>query len=218
MFARLNSYNVKLNAAELRHAEFQGIFKWSVRQTAERWNILWDQFNVVPLSRRVRMENDSLMAEMFGIFLEGVMDGGQKNITGLYKRYDNDSKIDDIVEKVNVVLDFIVSQLAPALHGRVAASAHFLMLFAAMAHAIQGIPMGSMGEQMPQRDSNALTDIEVAIENINKLSEIITSDKIPHDDSGFAEFWRASTSSTQTIRSRRVRFPLYYKALQPFRF
>ena len=42
------------------------------------------------------------------------------------------------------------------LKTNLARSPHFLMLFAAVAHALDGIPAGGIGEEMPDRDSRAL--------------------------------------------------------------
>src|SRR5262245_42721892 len=47
MFARLNTYNVALSPAELRHAKYQGEFKWAVHEAAKRWRTLWDDYGVV---------------------------------------------------------------------------------------------------------------------------------------------------------------------------
>ena len=38
VFARINTYTMALNAAELRHAEYQGDFKWQVHEAAQRWS------------------------------------------------------------------------------------------------------------------------------------------------------------------------------------
>ena len=47
VFARLNSYTLSLTAAELRHAKFQGNFKWAVHAASQHWDRLWSEFRVV---------------------------------------------------------------------------------------------------------------------------------------------------------------------------
>lgn len=214
IFARLNSYNVRLNSAELRHAEFQGEFKWAVCEAAKRWSILWEKFKLLKLQERVRMLDDSLMAEMFGVVLKGVTDGGQTNTRKLYIEFDKDFPGESIVKKVDGTLGFIVDRLSDALYGPVSRAPHFLMLYAAVAHALFGIPEGRMGGFMPQRDSSALDSIPVVIENVSKLSSIIEQEE-PPDEKEFLDFWKASSGTTQRIASRKVRFPLYYRALIP---
>jgi hypothetical protein len=214
VFSRLNSYTVSLNPAEKRHAQFQGEFKWAVRNASRKWHVLWDKYKIVTVRQRVRMQDDSLMAELFGVMLEGVTDGGQPKITGLYQKYDRKFKPDDpVIGHVNKVLDFIVSNLADDLIDTPILNApHFLMFFAAVALALFDIPEGAMGNKMPKRNKAALSDLEDARTRLMELAAVIDSDEpVP----GYEDFWRASKGSTQRIASRRIRFPVFYKALIP---
>jgi len=217
IFARLNSYNVRLNDAELRHAEFQGEFKWAICVAAKKWKTLWDEIGLITLQQRVRMLDDSLMAEMFGIILKGVTDGGQSNIRKLYLQFDKDfSENDDAMKHVDNTVSFILQNLRGRIEGALARGPHFLMLFAAVAHAMFGIPNGQVGASMPKQDKKALSDISIAIENIRKLSNIIEQDE-PPEEKEFMDFWKASSGTTQRIASRKIRFPIYYRALLPKR-
>lgn len=213
IFARLNSYNVKLNAAELRHAEYQGDFKWSVHDEALKWKVLWDEFKVVSIRQRLRMADDSLMSEMFGILLEGVTQGGQGRINKLYKKYDSTfPNQKEIIQRIDKVLSYIVNEFPSVLIDPISNAPHFLMLFAATAYAIVGIPQGEMEGAMPERNKLALSEVGIALENVAKLGEIIESDAPKRE---WLDFWRASKSTTQGLASRRVRFPTYYRALLP---
>ena len=160
------------------------------------------------------MLDDSLMAELFGIILEGVMDGGQPRITGLYKKYDNKFKSDDpVIDRVNNALDFIVSNFADDLIGTPILNApHFLMFFSAVAHSLFGIPKGAMADRMPGRNEAALSDLDDARNQLLELAVAIDSDE---PIVGYEDFWRASRGSTQRIASRRIRFPTFYEALIP---
>lgn len=214
VFARLNSYNVTLNPAELRHAKYQGEFKWTVRNKAHSWSVLWEKYQVVRVRERVRMQDDSLMAELFGVILKGVTDGGQSRINRLYDGYDKSfDPADESVRRVDDVLEYILTNLADYLLGTPVLSApHFLMLFAAVAHARHGIPGGDMGERMPARDESALSDINNARENVLEIASVLSSDRpVPK----YEDFWTASQKSTQRISSRRIRFPVFYNALIP---
>ena len=213
VFARLNSYSVQLNAPEKRHAAFQGEFKWSVRQSSRSWQSLWDEYHVVSVRQRVRMEDDSLIAEMYGILLDGVCDGGQTNIDKLYKKYDPTFDLQgDTSTKLDSVLRLIIDNFASVLKGTPVLSApHFLMLFAAVALATEGIPK-SDDVIVPDKDKTALSNFSMARSNLQQIAAIIDSDSpLP----GYEEFWKASKSSTQRISSRKVRFPVYYRALLP---
>ena len=194
VFSRLNSYSVQLNAAEKRHARFQGEFKWSIKKAAKRWAPLWEECKILTVRERVRMLDDSLVAEMLGIILEGVQDGGQTKIDALYKRHDPEFiTTDKSINRLDEVIEYFLNHLAVPLKATPILSApHFLMLFAALAHALLGILSIS------------------ATENLQELAAIIDSDTPPPT---IPEFWTASKATTHRIASRRVRFPIYYKAL-----
>jgi hypothetical protein len=214
VFARLNSYSVQLNPAEKRHAKYQGDLKWAIRGASRRWSVLWDRYRIVSPRQRVRMLDDSLMAEMFGILMEGVRDGGQPSINGLYNRHDASFDAEgEVPRAIDVILRFLVNELAEDfLDTPLLSAPHFLMLFAALAHAIRGIPPGDLGNDLPPRNAQALSDLTITRSNLQELASVIDMDEAP---GGFEGFWRASKSSTQRISSRRVRFPVYYRALLP---
>ena len=214
IFSRLNSYTLPLSPAERRHAEYQGDFKWAVREASQRWAELWDKYRIVSVRERLRMQDDSLMAELFGVILQGVTDGGQRNIGKIYSEYDqNFPQVHETVEKLNKSLSFIVKNLEDVLDGNpIARSTHFLMLFAAVSHALFGIPDGDMQGGMPRRDERSLNDLDAVKDNLGIINIIIDSEDY---DSKKQLFWIHSRRSTQRIASRRVRFPLFYTALLP---
>ena len=95
--SRLNSYTIPLNGQELRHGKYQGDLKWAVHNTAQQWSVLWDTYKVVSVRERLRMADDQLMAEMFGIVMNGVTDGGRRSIDRLYSSLENDFPQQEVV-------------------------------------------------------------------------------------------------------------------------
>ena len=152
VFSRLNSYSVPLNSQERRHAKYQGGFKWAVNYVSKKWSKLWEGYKVFTVRERVRMQDDSLVAEMFGVLLEGVADGGQKNIDRLYERYDDEIfEESKTIDNLNKTLNFIFENIAEDLYETtIFRPTHFLMLFAAVAHSQHGIPKGGI-IKMPQQ-------------------------------------------------------------------
>ena len=213
IFHRINAYGLRLNSQEMRHGNYQGLFRNAVIEASKRWVPLWETYKIVGLRDRVRMADDELMALMFGVILDGVTDGGQPVTNKLYNRYD-DNLPDDAPDKVDKTIEFLLKTLFPILETGLARAPHFLMLFSAIAHALFGIPEGDMENDMPMKDPSALSDIDMAIANLGTLADILQSpdDSIP---SRLFPFRLASAGSTQRIRSRRVRFPVLYEALLP---
>ena len=117
------------------------------------------------------MLDDSLTAELFGVILEGVKDGGQPKITRLYETYDkNFPQAAQIAERVLSVVDYADDTFGELIDGTPFSSGtHFLMLFAAIAHAKFGIPNGDIRtEAIP--DPKAGIDGEVAKANLAVLA------------------------------------------------
>jgi hypothetical protein len=212
IFSRLNSYTVPINQPELRHAKYQGEFKWAVHEASVKWKTLWEDFHVVTPRERLRLLNDSLMAEMFGVLLEGIRDGGQPKINALYQKYDHGfdrSRIDQALDLVLPKLTGLYS--APLTDTPLHSAPHFLMVFAALAQNTVGIPEGDL--EGPFQTENEQPTTTRVIENLFKLGQLIEQDE-PTPNPEARAFWRASKSSTQRIASRRIRFPMYLAAFQ----
>ena len=212
MFRRINSYSYSLNGQELRHAGYSGELRSAVVSASRKWSVLWRKYNVVGLRRQMRMDDDQLMAEMFGVVINGVTDGGQPRLNKLYKDYD--LKLDDRVEYgVDRTLKRIVSKLSPVLETRMAPAPHFLMLFAAVAHATIGIPDGQI-KDMPARSPLVLSDPRAACDNLAELADSL--DMEPDDvPSHLRAFRNAASGGTTRIAGRTVRFKATYSALAP---
>ncbi|HDZ8835926.1 TPA: DUF262 domain-containing protein [Aeromonas dhakensis] len=212
VFARLNSYTVTLNSAEKRHAKYQGEFKWAVRKSSKRWAVLWDEYKVLSTRERVRMLDDSLVSEMFGIILEGVKDGGQTNIDKLYSRYDdNFDGEEDVVNKVDEAIEFIIDNFADDLADTfLMQGPHFLMLFAAIAHGLFEIDID--GYQGIPETADMLNDIDTCREKLLLLVSAFEEEpaNVPE---ALKPFIQASKSSTHRISSREERFRVLCNAL-----
>lgn len=219
VFARLNSYTVPLNHQELRHAKFSNDFKWAVNAAARRWSKLWDRFEVISLRERIRMVDDQLMAELFGVIINGVTDGGQPNIDKLYAGMDKEFADQETVAKqLDSALSCIADNFADQLLATpVLRAPHFLMLFAAVAHALFGLPEGGIGGDLPARSKAALSDLGMTSQNLAVLVRVLDTPEQEARDlrPDLYEFRVASSSSTQRIRSRKTRFLTYYRALRP---
>ena len=159
------------------------------------------------------MADDELMAQMLGVILEGVQDGGQRTISRLYNNYD-DGLPDGSIAKLDETVEYIVGNLSEVLSSRMGGAPHFLMLFAAVAHALLSIPEGDMGgdSPLPHRDGRELSDLSMAVQNLETLAEVLEAAE-NEIHLRFVLFKQASLRTTQRIRSRGIRFVKLYEAL-----
>ena len=221
IFQRMNAYGVSLNRQELRNGKYlggkyEGEFRLVVIRASQRWEILWSRYNVVSVRNRLRLQHHELVAQLLGIILDGVTDGGQPKIDKLYDRYDSTIP-DDAEDRFDQVCDCIVRHFSDVLWTKLGGGPHFMMLFAAVAHALCAIPEGDMGGEhpaLPPRDSRALSDIPAALANFLALAKIfdMPADKVPDHLAGFKV---AIAGTTQRIRSRSARFLTMHRALLP---
>ncbi len=204
VFARLNSYTVSLNAAELRHARFQTEFKWAVRKMAHDFLWFWDKHGIFTTRERFRMNDDILIAEIFGVLLKGVVDGGQRNVTALYEEQDDDTftvaKSSSISKKASATLSFLDKELGEALSGTFSKHYQVLIMAAAYAHHTWGIPKGQVGK-MPAR--HKLASPGRILQRLERLDAAIEEE----EPAAKYEAWvDACSASTHRMTSRNIRF------------
>jgi len=221
VFARLNSYTITLNDPEKRHAKFQGAFKWAIHDASRSLSWFWERYTILTLRQRSRMNDDSLTAELVGILLKGVTDGGEGNITKMYREYELDEPPfaehqESTIARLSEVMTYIDDNLGEAvLETPLAKRFHFVVLFAAISHALFGISKGQL-EVLPPRNTEWLSDLAQARGNLVALGDLIEVDEVPRDrPSELQEFWNASIKNPHRIARRRVRFPIFLKALLP---
>lgn len=206
VFARLNSYTVSLNPAEKRHAKYQGDFKWSVHNSAYQWKTLWEDYGVIPPRKRIRMGDDSFMAELYGIIINGVTDGGEPAINKLYDSQDrvfNSSSV--IVEELNTQLHSLLDNYGDLInHTEICRSPQFLMLFAAYCSMNLDLPQG----QLKLKAESDSIDSNSARDRLSLLASVLDSENEEYS-AEYTRFVAAGTKSTQRIATRRIRFSYY---------
>ncbi|MEU3477160.1 DUF262 domain-containing protein [Streptomyces sp. NPDC033754] len=211
VFARINSYAVPVNAAELRNAKYDTEFSWSVQEHSRKWTDLWDQ-GILGKRDQVRMIGYSLMAEMYSILLQGVTDGGEDKINRLYERKRSDFPEQGVIEeRVDRILQLMLDRVVPGLANEpIVKRPQALMIFAALAHAEYGLPAGDMGDDMPERAEGLDGTIDRFTANLTYLNEVLKAEEPPRE---LERFYTASKSTTQRIASRRERFKVFCEAL-----
>jgi hypothetical protein len=205
IFARLNSYTVTLNAAEMRHAKFQTEFKFAVRKCSQNHRGFIEKYNIFTTKQRFRMLDDEFFAQVYQVINAGVVDGGQPSIERFYKLMTDerfgDQEDKEYREKIDDVVKYFDSHLHAFLAGSLAKHYQILMLFAAYFHQKYGQPIGNL-DVMPKR-----TGLDTPQNIVSKLANLERA--VDAEDKDVEKFITASTSSTQRISSRKVRFEFF---------
>jgi hypothetical protein len=209
VFVRINSYAVPVTEPELRNARFENEFSDLVKSTVLAATSLW-HLGIISQRERVRMVDQSVIAESFSFLDRGVIDGSEADITRFYERVKNRDKSDlPSQEDLLPLIERAVELLADFAREPIVQRPHFLMFLAALMYQSDLLPTGKLDfSACPPRDTLAATDDDIR-ESLGALNAALATDQ---EDGRLAQF-RDARASTQRMRSRQVRFEHFCRAL-----
>lgn len=213
VFARLNSYSVKVTPAELRHAEFSEPVKWAVYDAARSWGYLWSDLKIVSTRDTVRMKHTSLIAELFMLLDQGLGDGGEVQITKYYKtkRKEDDEYFSGLREQLDKTVSEILEHTEEGFSETTFYDApNFLILFAAVAFLENRSPASRVSEDVDDFCGHGVDweRAQVNLSGIDQAFDVEMGDGSPH-----AAFVNATKSTTHRIASRKARFSTIVRAI-----
>ncbi len=89
IFARMNSTGAKLNGAEIRNAEFYGVFKTLADKLAEEQEDRWKLWRVVTKQDVARMLDIEFVADVIIAMANGVSERADKTISAFYEKWED---------------------------------------------------------------------------------------------------------------------------------
>ena len=140
IFARLNSYAVKLNHQELRNATYFGEFKTLAYSLGLEYVSFWTENRIFTDAQVLRMDEAELASDLLIALLDGIK--SRKAIDAYYKKHD-----DDLKEKAKLAQHFrkTMDTIGAFSTGSLAVSPFkspvlFYSLFCAIQHHLHGLP------------------------------------------------------------------------------
>ena len=209
VFVRINSYAVPVTEAELRNARFENDFTDAVKEIVQEAAI-WD-LGVVSERDRVRMVDQSVVAELLAFLDRGVTDGAESDLTRYYSSVRGKLR-DEIagVDSLPAMLKDAAELLAPFAKESIVGRPHFLMFMAAFMHARGSLPQGKLDfSKVPS--TPRIASEEAVRASIAALNAALSADDA---SGGRFESFREARATTQRIRSRQVRFEHFVAALE----
>ncbi|UFH49918.1 DUF262 domain-containing protein [Pseudomonas sp. KNUC1026] len=213
VFARLNTYSVKLNPQELLNAQYLGYFKQSAYSLGFKYAAYWIEANVLSEKEVTRMAEAELSSDLLGSLIEGIQP--KKAIPNLYKKHDDNEQASldaaERFDRVMAVLGAIYSSdsLKETNFHRV----HFFYtLFISIAHCLHlvpnldDVPRIEIGEKNIGQIRNVLDEISA------RYDEVTAKDALPPDDD-YRDFIEASRRATTDLSVRRSRTEFICKKL-----
>jgi len=213
VFARLNTYSVKLNPQELLNAQYLGYFKQSAYSLGFKYAAYWIDAGVLSEKEVTRMAEAELSSDLLGSLIEGIQP--KKAISGLYKKYDDNEQVSvDAAERFDRVMA-VVGAIYPSANLK-ETNFHrvhfFYTLFVSIAHCLYGLSNLDDVPRIEINDNN-LGQIRNALDEISaRYDEVTAKDALPPDDE-YREFIEASRRATTDLSVRRSRTKFICKKL-----
>jgi hypothetical protein len=209
-FRRLNSYTVPLNAEELRHADFQGAFKWFVYELTRDREELLLSLGVFSAKQVIRMQDEKLFADCIFTMTRGWKTTKAKELTSLYRDYDKEFPIAPaIAKRFDDALELLLEW--NELHQTALMKPHiFQTLLIAISHYLDPIP--ALAPIPETAGPTAPMNRDFCVTNLSLLAESVESDD---PEQRLASFAKACAGATNTADQRIDRFKWLYRALKP---
>ena len=206
IFARLNTYTVKLNPQELLNAKYVGYFKQLAYRLGYRYVDFLLAAKVVTKAQVTRMLEAELTSDLLVSLIDGIQTN--KNMEGHYRKYEDlFENMDAIEEKFDQIMSYIDAiykpeELAVTNWSRIHL---FYTLFTTIAHGLFGIQMLDVHSRPVVSAANA-GRIRVVLDDISERFDRYTSAEYKDDIPGeFAEFIDKSRRGTTDTGSRIAR-------------
>lgn len=199
VFARLNTYGVRLNKQELLNSKYFGYFKNTIYRLGYEFYRFWVDNKILSENEIARMIEAELTSEFVIATLSGIQ--SRKVIERYYKDYDDEfPEQTTVVERFKQCMDTIGEVMGDRLATSNFSSKHlFYSLYCVIYDLLYGIPESSI-EQIGFNRAN-ISKIRNTLMDIDFIFEQNPDDIVGRE----REFYDASTRHTTDLQARRTR-------------
>jgi hypothetical protein len=201
IFARINSYTVKLVPQELFNAKYLGFFKNKVYKLGYKYVNYYIEGGILTKAIVTRMAEAELTADLFVSLLAAVQTN--KGIESYYKEYeDKQDNLEEISKKFDKVMSYIgtiypANELNNTNYSR---TTLFYTLFTSIAHLLYTLK-GLDKNIKHQITDKSIGKMRVALDNFSALYDEITGtiddSKYPKDFKEFINYTRRGSTDTK---------------------
>lgn len=207
IFRRINSYTVPLNPEELRHADYQGEFKWFIYQLSHKYAAVFREVGIFSEKSLVRMQDMKLFTEICHAIENGVTTTNKAALNSLYKKYDQDEEgVQAFREPIERAFDKLAA--FEFISGTPLARPFIIYSLA--------LAVISAERDIPDIERQALIDLEDvdAVERrLGELSEALILEGADLNASPWKDFVEACSSKTNVKEQRGRRIEAFKRVL-----
>jgi hypothetical protein len=210
MFRRINAYTAPLNAAEKRHAMYQGEFKWFVVEQAALYNPVLEESGIISAKQLARMGDSEFIADLVIAIEIGIVEKNAKNFEKIYKSHEESFKDQNNSRKyLKEFFVFLIRDMAP-LHETFLMKSYVIhSLFCAYIHVKYGIPNG---ENVTGIKPNKTIKFNIDY-ILSQLSKLVEAHEAQDETGRYAEYVKSCLSSTTKLAQRNKRVSILAKIL-----
>ena len=210
IFARLNTYTVPLNKAELLNAKYFGVFKQTVHNLAYEFNTFWLNSKILTEYKIARMVDVELTTDLMIASLDEIQRKDNKLIENYYRKYDDEfpqkSQIESKFRKtIDAIGEIYGDVLSDSFFRR---GPLFYSLYCLIYDLLFGLKNSNNNIRIQEKDyvkvKTALEDLESILEDASKNIE-----NAPKNVKTFIEDYNRHTT-LKDVRLRRHSFLLSF--------
>lgn len=208
IFARLNTYSVKLNNQELLNSQFFGLYKQLVYRIAAEYRTFWIDSKIFSEKGISRMEDAKLVTELVSAIILGKIESNSfaqsKKIYSLYD--DKFDEAESIESKFKQTLDLFAK-----IYGDTFSETSFSNLplfystFLVLYHLRYPLPM--FEETCQSNISDNLSKVKTVLDDIQEIAETPIDELTNEADSAFVITTKKNTT-TPNVRMARCKYIL----------
>lgn len=195
IFARLNTYSVKLNPQEQLNAKYLGYFKQAAYRLGYRYVGYWLDAGVLTRAQITRMAEARLSSDLMVLLIGGVQTN--KNIGQYYKKFEDEDSQDVVAAEEN--FDLVMTYIGEIYNTDDLKNTNFkrihlfYSLFSAIAHGLFGLD-GMDNEPRPNVNRSMIGRIRAAFDDISSKYDDV--DLWDESLEKFVDYSRRATTDT----------------------
>lgn len=191
VFARLNTYSLKLTNQELRHAKFFGDFRTTAYALANEYLTFWEQKGILSSKAILRMAEAELVSDLLVQMIEGISEKSKTALDSAYKRYDDQlPRQHTLCRQFRAVMDTMGDIFGDRLGGSsLSGTRLFVPLFAAIYH--MKYELAGFRDKRVTISEKDYPKVAMALEKVEKI--IADAESGPGVSGKDSQFYKAYT-------------------------
>ena len=205
IFARLNTYSVKLNPQELLNSQYFGVYKQLIYSLAQEYRTFWVDSKILSEKNISRMDDAKLVSELMSVIVERkIASTSFEQSKRLYAKYDDEfSDASLIEERFKHTLD-LFSKIYPENFAETAFSKIPLFYSAFLSLYHMNYPLGVFGNNTHRLDEDTLPKIRTVFDEIDRITAIPLTE-LKNADAIFVGTLKKNTT-TPDVRMKRCKY------------